>query len=169
MPPWSPHFRHPTYISKSFLFGYHKSEIEEALVRIKDLEGVEGFVICNKEGTVLRHQVEMTKKAAEDLAKVSLETNAFTVKGITNHTWYYSRSLADSHRQPCLSSRKMPCTTKNLVKLTSRATNVARDLDPNDDLKILRIKTSRKEVIVSHEKDFIVIALQQWKPKSGQD
>ena len=47
-----------------------QSEIEEALVRIKDLEGVEGYVICNNDGTVLRHQVDMTKRVAEDLAKV---------------------------------------------------------------------------------------------------
>ena len=54
---------------------------------------------------------------------------------------------------------------QNLTKLASRATNVARDIDPNDDLRILRIKTGRKEVIVSYEKDFIVIVLQEWKPK----
>ncbi|KAL7491766.1 hypothetical protein ACHAWT_001044, partial [Skeletonema menzelii] len=74
------------------------------------MEGVEGYVICNNDGTVLRHQVDMTKKVADDLAR-------------------------------------------NLTKLASRATNVTRDLDPNDDLRILRIKTGRKEIIVSHERD----------------
>lgn len=59
--------------------------------------------------------------------------------------------------------------TQNLTKLASRATNVARDLDPNDDLRILRIKTTRKEVIVSHEKEFIVIVLQQWKQAEEKD
>ena len=48
----------------------HQSEIEEALVRIKNLEGVEGYVVCNNEGTVLRHQADMDKKVAEELAKV---------------------------------------------------------------------------------------------------
>lgn len=47
-----------------------QSEIEEALVRIKNLEGVEGYVVCNNEGTVLRHQADMGKKVAEELAKV---------------------------------------------------------------------------------------------------
>ena len=51
---------------------FKKSEIEEALVRIKGMEGVEGYVICNNDGTVLRHQVDMTKKVADDLARVSL-------------------------------------------------------------------------------------------------
>ena len=48
-----------------------QSEIEEALVRIKNLEGVEGYVVCNNEGTVLRHQADMDKKVAEELAKVN--------------------------------------------------------------------------------------------------
>lgn len=47
-----------------------QSEIEEALVRIKNLEGVEGYVVCNNEGMVLRHQADMDKKVAEELAKV---------------------------------------------------------------------------------------------------
>ena len=60
-------------------------------------------------------------------------------------------------------------SSQNLTKLASRATNVARDLDPNDDLRLLRVKTARKEVIVSHEKEFIVIVLQQWKQAEEKD
>jgi len=41
---------------------------------------------------------------------------------------------------------------------------VTRDLNPNDDLKNLRIKTSKKELLVSHDKDFIVIVIQEWTP-----
>ena len=44
------------------------------------------------------------------------------------------------------------------------AKNVTRDLNSNDDLKNLRIKKSRKELIVSHDKDFIVIVIQEWTP-----
>ena len=51
-----------------------------------------------------------------------------------------------------------------MSKLAQSAENVARDLNPNDDLKNLRIKTSRKELIVSHDKDFIVIVIQEWTP-----
>ena len=52
-----------------------------------------------------------------------------------------------------------------MAKLVQGAKNVTRDLNPNDDLKNLRIKTSRKELIVSqHEGDFIVIVIQEWTP-----
>ena len=51
-----------------------------------------------------------------------------------------------------------------MTKLAQTAKNVTRDLNPNDDLKNLRIKTSRKELIVSHDKDFIVIVVQEWTP-----
>ena len=53
---------------------------------------------------------------------------------------------------------------KSMTKLAQSAKNVTRDLNPNDDLKNLRIKTSRKELIVSHDTDFIVIVVQEWAP-----
>lgn len=53
---------------------------------------------------------------------------------------------------------------QSMTKLAQSAKNVTRDLNPNDDLKNLRIKTSRKEMIVSHDKDFIVIVIQEWTP-----
>ena len=61
-----------SFRSISLLHSHSQSEIEEALVRIKNLEGVEGYVVCNNEGTVLRHQADMDKKVAEELAKVML-------------------------------------------------------------------------------------------------
>ena len=54
--------------------------------------------------------------------------------------------------------------TQSMTKLAQTAKNVTRDLNPNDDLKNLRIKTSRKELVVSHDKDFIVIVVQEWTP-----
>ena len=51
-----------------------------------------------------------------------------------------------------------------MTKLAQSAKHVTRDLDPNDDLKILRIKTTRKEIIVSHDVNFIVIVFQEWTP-----
>ena len=54
--------------------------------------------------------------------------------------------------------------TQSMTKLAQTAKNVTRDLNPNDDLKNLRIKTSRKELIVSHDKDLIVIVVQEWTP-----
>lgn len=102
-----------------------KSAVEEALERIKTQKGVEGFVICNLEGTILRRQPSMTKQAAETLAQC-------------------------------------------LTKLSETAKDVTRDLNPKDDLRIMRIKTSRKEVIVSREEDFVIIILQEWTPAPPQ-
>jgi len=56
-----------------------------------------------------------------------------------------------------------------MTKLTESAKNVTRDLNPNDDLKNLRIKTSRKELIVSHDEDFIVIVIQEWTPAKEEE
>ena len=55
-------------------------------------------------------------------------------------------------------------TTQTTIKLAKSARHVTRDLNPNDDLKNLRIKTSKKELLVSHDKDFIVIVIQEWMP-----
>lgn len=52
--------------------------------------------------------------------------------------------------------------SKHMTKLAGRAKHVTRDLNPNDDLKNLRIKTSRKELIISHDDDFIVIVIQDF-------
>ena len=48
--------------------------------------------------------------------------------------------------------------------LIQTAVHVTRDLNPNDNLKNLRIKTSKKEMLVSHSNEFIVIVIQAWIP-----
>jgi len=56
-----------------------------------------------------------------------------------------------------------------MTKLSETAKDVARDLNPRDNLRIMRIKTSRKEVIVSREEEFIIIVLQEWTPAPRQE
>ena len=53
-----------------------------------------------------------------------------------------------------------------MTKLSETAKDVARDINPKDDLRILRIETGKKEVIVSREEEFVVIVLQEWTPAS---
>ncbi len=48
--------------------------------------------------------------------------------------------------------------------LIQTAVHVTRDLNPNDNLKNLRIKTSKKEMLVSHSNEFILIVIQAWTP-----
>jgi hypothetical protein len=50
-----------------------------------------------------------------------------------------------------------------MTGLAAVAKDVARDLDPSDDIRILRIRTAKKEVLVSREEDFLIV-IQQWKP-----
>lgn len=42
-----------------------QSEVEETIERIKVQSGVEGYVICNKQGQVLRRYPSMTLEQAE--------------------------------------------------------------------------------------------------------
>lgn len=55
-----------------------KSEVEETIERIKVQGGVEGYVICNKEGQVLRRFPTMSIEDAEKYAKsmISLTNQA---------------------------------------------------------------------------------------------
>lgn len=133
------------------------------------MEGVEGYVVCNNEGTVLRHQADMDKKVAEELAKVCCGVSPRDKIKSGLATSFALLLLTLHYPQHHLSISISFSSSQNLTKLASRATNVARDLDPNDDLRLLRIKTARKEVIVSHEKEFIVIVLQQWKQAEEKD
>lgn len=51
-----------------------------------------------------------------------------------------------------------------MKQLADKAKNVARDMEPKDDLHNLRIRTKSKEIILSHDKEFIVIVIQKWVP-----
>jgi hypothetical protein len=50
--------------------------------------------------------------------------------------------------------------------LASKARHAARDLNPEDELRNLRIRTKTKEIIVSHSIDFIIVVIQKWTPYS---
>lgn len=82
---------------------------------------MEGYVICNSEGTVLRRLPSMPQEVAEKYAE-------------------------------------------SMRRLTLKATNIARDLNPKDCLRNFRIRTKKKELIISYDEDFILIVVQQWKP-----
>ncbi len=54
--------------------------------------------------------------------------------------------------------------SQHMNELTMKARNASRDLNPNDDLKNLRIRTKTKELIVSHNTEFIIVVIQEWMP-----
>ncbi|RKO96128.1 hypothetical protein CXG81DRAFT_29066 [Caulochytrium protostelioides] len=47
-----------------------------------------------------------------------------------------------------------------LSQLTAKAKSVVRDLDPQNDLTFLRIRSQKHEIMVSPDKDYILIVLQ---------
>mmetsp|Transcript_21681 Transcript_21681/g.24866 ORF Transcript_21681/g.24866 Transcript_21681/m.24866 type:complete len:104 (-) Transcript_21681:366-677(-) len=100
------------------------SEVEETLERIKAQPGVEGYVICNSGGAVLRRLPSMSQELAEQYAE-------------------------------------------STYPLALKARNVVRDLDPKNDLRNLRIRAKRKELLVSFDNDYLVILVQQWMPVSA--
>jgi hypothetical protein len=53
---------------------------------------------------------------------------------------------------------------QSMTKLIQTTMNGVRDLNPNDNLKNLRIKTTKKEMLVSHSNEFVVIVIQAWQP-----
>eukprot|EP00601_Ochromonadales_sp_CCMP2298_P036263 CAMPEP_0173375258 /NCGR_PEP_ID=MMETSP1144-20121109/29533_1 /TAXON_ID=483371 /ORGANISM="non described non described, Strain CCMP2298" /LENGTH=168 /DNA_ID=CAMNT_0014327683 /DNA_START=101 /DNA_END=605 /DNA_ORIENTATION=+ len=95
------------------------SEVEETIERIKVQNGVEGYVICNKQGQVLRR--------------------------------FPTMSLEDAERY---------ATT--MISLTTQARGVVRDLDPKNELRYLRIRAKRHEIMVAFDIQFIVIVIQRW-------
>ena len=52
-----------------FLTTIIQSEVEETIERIKVQQGVEGYVICNKQGQVLRRYPTMSQDVAEQYAE----------------------------------------------------------------------------------------------------
>lgn len=97
------------------------SEVEETLERVKVQPGVIGYVICNRQGMVLRRFPTMTQETADLYASC-----------IRHLAW--------------------------------KARCVVRDLNPQNELRYLRIRLKRHEVMVAFDSEFLVIVIQQWTP-----
>jgi dynein light chain roadblock-type len=52
--------------------------------------------------------------------------------------------------------------------LTAKARSTVRDLDPNNELVFLRIKSRNNEILVAPDKDFMLIVV-QGKQEKAQD
>eukprot|EP01038_Epipyxis_sp_PR26KG_P010381 gene10381-13945_t len=84
------------------------SEVEETIERIKCQPGIEGYVICNKAGQVLRRFPTMSLEDAEK----------------------YSNCM---------------------IKLTNQARGVVRDLNPKNELRYLRVRAKKHEIMVAFD------------------
>lgn len=52
----------------------------------------------------------------------------------------------------------------NLVQLATQARSVVRDLDPQNDLSFLRIRSKKNEIMVAPDKDFMMMVVQKSGP-----
>mmetsp|Transcript_20250 Transcript_20250/g.21995 ORF Transcript_20250/g.21995 Transcript_20250/m.21995 type:complete len:106 (-) Transcript_20250:919-1236(-) len=102
------------------------SEVEETIERIKVQSGVEGYVICNKQGQVLRRYPAMTLEEAEKYAH-------------------------------------------SMISLTNQARGVVRDLNPKNELRYLRTRAKKHEIMVAFDVQFIVIVIQRWTPAGDKN
>ena len=100
------------------------SEVEETLERVKLQSGVEGYVIVDKDGQVLRRLPAMPAAKAEVYAEV-------------------------------------------MTVLATKARGVVRDLDPKNELRYLRVRAKKAEILVAVDEDFIVVVIQRWTPASS--
>jgi hypothetical protein len=49
-------------------------------------------------------------------------------------------------------------------ELATNARHVTRDMNPEDDMMNLRIRTKSKEIILSTSAECIIIVIQKWAP-----
>jgi dynein light chain roadblock-type len=57
---------------------------------------------------------------------------------------------------------------KYISLLTKKAKSMIRDLDPTNDLSFLRIKTKNEEILVTPDRDYMLIAVQGPKPQKDR-
>ena len=48
----------------------------------------------------------------------------------------------------------------NLLQLSHKARSVVRDLDPQNDLTFLRVRTKKHELMIAPEKEFMLVVVQ---------
>ena len=51
--------------------------------------------------------------------------------------------------------------------LAKKSRNVVRDIDPKNELRYLRIRAKKHEVLVAFDEEFLVIIIQKWTPAAA--
>ncbi|CAM9449863.1 unnamed protein product, partial [Chrysoparadoxa australica] len=67
-------------------------------------------------------------------------------------------------RFPTMTQETAELYATALQHLAAKARGVVRDLDPKGELKYLRIRANRHEVMVAFDRDFLAIVIQRWLP-----
>lgn len=94
------------------------SEVEETLNRMQTHKNVQGIVVVNAEGSVIRTTYQNEKKEeGNNLARL-------------------------------------------IPKLVHNARSTVRDLDTQNELKFIRLKTIKNEILIAPDNEFILIVVQ---------
>ena len=128
------HMRWPTFLSCLTLpVLLEQSEVEETIERIKHQGGVEGYVICNRQGQVLRRMntVGQSQEIAEKYAQ-SMMTLATQARGVV-------RDL-----------NPKVCVMFDWWKLLSVFKVIS--LIFQNELRYLRVRAKRHEIMVAYGK-----------------
>merc|ERR1712071_112710 len=86
-----------------------------------------------------------------------------TLNRIQNHKGVVGYIVINNEGISIKSTLDSSTTTQyvQLIKrLNDRAISVIRDLDPNDQLRFLRLKSQKHEIIVAPEKEYILVTIQ---------
>ncbi|CAM9926610.1 unnamed protein product [Ascophyllum nodosum] len=67
-------------------------------------------------------------------------------------------------RLPTMSQETAELYAEAMRHLAVKARGVARDLNPKGEMKYMRIRAKRHEVLVALDRDFLAIIIQRWQP-----
>mmetsp|Transcript_33408 Transcript_33408/g.51954 ORF Transcript_33408/g.51954 Transcript_33408/m.51954 type:complete len:104 (-) Transcript_33408:50-361(-) len=71
-------------------------------------------------------------------------------------------TLKSDHQPPTITYARI------IAQLASKARSVVRDLDPQNDLAFLRIRSKKLEIMVAPDKEYILMVIQDPNAEQGQ-
>ncbi|CAL1528066.1 unnamed protein product [Lymnaea stagnalis] len=87
-----------------------------------------------------------------------------TLKRIQSHKGVIGIIVVNSEGIPIKTTLDNSTTVQyaSLIhSLTSKARSIVRDIDPTNDLKFLRIRSKKNEIMCAPDKEFLLIVIQQ--------
>ena len=70
-------------------------------------------------------------------------------------------------RFPSMSQELAEAYADAMKHLAKKSRNVVRDIDPKNELRYLRIRAKKHEVLVAFDEEFLVIIIQKWTPAAA--
>ncbi|KAI9003184.1 Dynein light chain roadblock-type 2 [Gaertneriomyces sp. JEL0708] len=86
-----------------------------------------------------------------------------TIKRLSSHKGVEGIIVVNMEGIPIRSTLDNEKTVQHaalITQLTAKARSVVRDLDPQNDLSFLRIRSKKHEIMVAPDKEYILIVLQ---------